>query len=157
MRGRVIAGGRAVVLVSLLGPWVPACSDAPTDETPSGTVRLFLQAMERSDEDPAALEDAYRLLAQPTRRALMERAHLASSLGGRQFRPWEILVRGRYRQVLVPRHGPRGMVESIEGDRATVTVSAAGDGGAAEVPLVREADAWRIVIDIPPLRRGDSI
>jgi len=147
MRGRTVGWLWGLSLLLAAG-----CSDAPTDETPSGTVRLFLQAMERSERDPAALEDAYRLLARPTRRALMERAHMAGSLGGREFRPWEMLVRGRYRQTFTPRRGARGMSESIDGDRATVRVTAADGERRAEVPLVREEEGWRIVIEMPPLR-----
>jgi hypothetical protein len=148
MVGRVV--GCAWALALAMG--VAACSDAPSDDTPRGTVRLFLQAMERSERDPSALEDAYRLLARPTRRALMERAHMAGSLGGREFQPWEMLVRGRYRQTFTPRRGGRGMRESIEGDRATVTVTASDGERRAEIPLLREEDGWRIVIDMPPLR-----
>ena len=144
--------GRRVAIVFATALALGACSDEPTDETPSGTVTLFLRAMERSAADPDALEDAYRLLARPTRRALADRAHAAGALGGRQFAPWEMLVAGRYRQTFNPRPGARGMAESIEGNRATVTVTSEDGDRRAEVPLVREDGAWRIVLELPPTR-----
>ena len=51
---------RAAALAALL---LVGCTEAPTDETPSGTVRLFLAAMARSRSDPSALQEAYRLLS----------------------------------------------------------------------------------------------
>lgn len=126
-----------------------ACSEAPSDETPSGTVELFLDALDRSEHDERALREAYVLLAASTRRALMERARLAGSLGGREFQPWEMLVRGRSRLAFTPRGGSAGMRESIEGERATVTVTDEDDEHTARVPLVREDGRWRIVIDLP--------
>jgi len=125
------------------------CSDAPTDETPSGTMRLFIGAMDRAQQDEIALRDAYVLLAAPTRRALLERAHLAGSLGGREFQPWEMLVRGRYRQSFTPREGSGGMRESIDGDTAIVVVQDDDGAHTARVPMVREDGRWRIAIEIP--------
>lgn len=125
-----------------------ACSDEPTDATPSGAVRLFLAAMERSEHDPDARREAFELLARPTRRALAERAHTAGTIGGRDFHPWEMLVRGRYRQTFTPRRGGRGMEEAIDGDTATVTVTSDNGARTARVPLVWEEDGWRIVIEL---------
>ena len=142
-----IAWALGLALFALAG-----CSDEPTDDTPTGAVRLFLQAMQRSADDPSALEDAYRLLARPARRALAERAHAAGALGGREFAASEMLVRGRFRQRFTPRPGGRGLTESIDGDRATVTVIAEDGDRRAEIPLVREDGGWRIVLELPPVR-----
>lgn len=125
-----------------------ACSEVPTDATPKGTVQLFLAAMERSEHDEQALAQAYALLSAPTRRVLQERAHLATSLGANELKPWQMLVRGSYRQRFTPSRGARGMRERIEGDRATVTVT--NGRRRAEVPLVRENGRWRIVLNVPP-------
>ena len=138
-------------LLCLVALLAIGCSEVPSDETPSGTVALFLDAMDRAERDESALRDAYVLLAAPTRRALAERAHLAGSLGGREFAPWEMIVRGRYRRSFAPREDAAGMREAIDGERATVTVTGE-DGQSARVPLVREDGRWRIVIDVPAAR-----
>lgn len=147
MRGAVV-----VLMLSLVGCWLVGCTEAPSDETPSGSVRLFLDSMARSERDPEALREAYALLAAPTRRALQERAHMAGSLGGRVFEPWEMLVAGRYRQSFAPAPGARGMRESIRGEEAIVTVTDAEGAHTARVPVVREEGHWRVVIEIPPAR-----
>lgn len=139
-------------LVWLLLVFAVGCTDEPSDETPSGSLRLFLDAMERSQRDPSALRDAYRQLAAPTRRALAERARMAGSLGGREFHPWEMIAPGRYRQSFTPAEGSRGMRESIDGTEATVTVSDEDGTHRAEVPLVLEDGHWRIVLELPPVR-----
>lgn len=125
-----------------------ACSDVPTDETPRGTVQLFLAAMQRSEHDEEALRDAYVLLSTPARRALQERAHTATSYGADEVQPWQMLVRGGFRQTFTPARGG-GMRERIDGDRATVTVRDESGQRRAEVPLVREDGRWRLVLDIP--------
>jgi hypothetical protein len=129
---------------------VAACSEAPDDETPSGALRMFLDAMERSSYEPAAQEDAYRLLSEASRRQLEERASSATALSGREFEPWQMLVQGRYRL----RFTPRAMDEEIDGDTALVTVRGSGEGQRAEVPLVREDGRWRIKLELPPAGRN---
>lgn len=129
-----------------------SCSDVPTDETPRGAVRLFLSAMARTHDDPSALREAYSLLSASSRRALIERARFAESLGATKLEPWDMIVRTRARPAFTPAPGARGMRERIDGDRAVVVVTNADGSRRAEVPLVRERGRWRIVIDIPPLR-----
>lgn len=128
------------------------CTEVPSDDTPSGAVRLFLEAMARAEHDPAAVEEAYALLAEDSRRALAERAHLASSLGGRPLEPWEMIVRGRFRQSFSPARGSRGMRETIDGETATVVVESDEGDRRAEVRLILEEEGWRVVLDLPPAR-----
>ena len=143
---------RAALIAWIATTLLIGCADLPSDETPSGAVRLFLDAMDRSDREPEALREAYALLAAPSRRALQERAHLAASLGGREFQPWEMLVQGRYRQSFQVHEGSSGMRERIEGERATVTVRSDDGERSAEVPLVLEEGRWRVLVEIPPAR-----
>lgn len=143
------AYGVALALAALVAL---GCTEEPSDETPAGAVRLFLDAMSRSDRDPAALREAYGLLARPARRGLSERARLAESLGGRDIQPWDMIAQGRYRQAITPAPGSRGMRESIEGSRATVTVMDERGQRRAEVPLVREDGGWRIELELPDAR-----
>jgi hypothetical protein len=146
-----MARARSTLLI-LLALAAIACSDVPTDETPRGTVRLFLAAMARSEHDEEALREAYGLLSAPTRRDLQERAHLATSFGADQLEPWEMLVRGGFRQTFTPADGARGMREEIHGAEATVVVTNQGGDRRAEVPLVRESGRWRLVLELPPAR-----
>jgi hypothetical protein len=132
------------------------CSTAPTDSEPDGTVELFLQAMERSDQDANALREAYALLSADTRRALAERARFAESLGGARLEPWQMLVRGRFRRTFAPAPGRRGVQTAIDGERATVTYTNAEGNRSAQVPLVLENGRWRIVLSIPPVRPDDA-
>lgn len=138
----------AGVFFYVAGLLLLGCSDAPTDETPSGALRLFLEAMDRSDWDREALRDAYALLSPDARRGLEERAHTANTLSGRAFEPWEMLAQGRFRLRFAPRSRD-GMVERIEGDRAVVVVTGDRDGERAEVPMVREDGRWRIALELP--------
>lgn len=138
--------------LSLIALAAVGCTEAPSDDTPSGALRMFLDAMERSERDPEALRDAYALLAAPARHALQERAHLAASLGGREFQPWEMLVRGRFRRRFTARES-HGMEERVDGHEATVIVRG-DDGQVARVPLVLEEDGWRVMVAVPPAR-GD--
>ena len=143
---------RPLAILALVALALGGCTKAPSDATPSGAVRLFLAALQRSERDPGALEDAYRLLSSPSRRALTERAHLAGSLGARDLEPWEMIVAGRSRATFAPARGARGMRESIQGERATVTVQSQDGERTAEVALVRERGRWRIVMELPPPR-----
>jgi hypothetical protein len=147
-----MGSARSITLLPLLALAAIACSDVPTDETPRGTVRLFLAAMERSEHDEEALREAYALLSAPTRGDLQERAHLATSFGADQLEPWEMLVRGGFRQTFTPAKGAAGMREQIDGDEATVVVTNEAGDRRAEVPLVRESGRWRLVLALPPAR-----
>src|SRR5574339_674058 len=98
---------------------------------------MWLEAMNRSPEDPTALREAYQLMAAPARRQLRERAELATSLSGRDFQPWEMLAQGRYRLRFAPKE-PGGMRERIQGARAVVIVTGAREGQVAEVPMLEE-------------------
>ncbi|MGE0789666.1 MAG: hypothetical protein AB7S26_28595 [Sandaracinaceae bacterium] len=126
-----------------------ACTDVPTDETPSGALRLFLDALERAEREPAAMEDAFWLLDEATRESLAERARLAGSLGGPELEPWEMIVRGRYRLSFTPAPGTQGMRERIDGTDATVVVTEAEGSRRAEVPLVNEDGHWRVRLSLP--------
>ena len=141
-----------VACLSLIALAAVGCTEAPSDDTPSGALRMFLDAMERSERDPEALQEAYALLAAPARHGLQERAHLATSLGGREFEPWEMLVRGRFRRTFTARES-HGMEERVDGDEATVVVRG-DDGQVARVPMALEDEGWRVVLAIPPAR-GD--
>ena len=122
-----------------------ACGSEPTDETPTGALTLFLEAMEKSDWDETARADAYALLSPEARTALEARAEQANSLSHREFEPWEMLAQGRFRL----RFTPASTEVRIDGDQATVTVLGRREGERADVPMVREGDAWRVHLVLP--------
>lgn len=140
-----------LVLVMLLCA-AAACSVAATDETPSGALSLFLEAMGEAEDDPAARARAYALMAGETRRSLASRARLASALSARPFEPWEMIVEGRYRLRFRPREH-RGFEERIAGDRAIVVVRGERRRERAEVPMVRENGRWRVYLHVPVASR----
>jgi hypothetical protein len=130
---------------------LPACGRPELDDDPVTTVRSFLDLMERSGADEAALSEAYTLLDRSAQQALRARAERARSLSGRSFEPWQMLAQGRFRLrfALV---SPGGLRARVQGARATVVATGQRPGERAEIPLVREGDAWRIVLSLPPLR-----
>jgi hypothetical protein len=137
---------------ALLCAAVQACSGGDSEaRSPVATVRHFLDVMERSAGDEAALEEAYQLLDGSSRKALAERAERASTLAGRRFEPWQMLAQGRFRLRFAPA-SPRGMRERVSGERALVTVTGAQPSQRAEVPLVFEQGRWRIALPIPTMR-----
>lgn len=131
-----------------------ACSSPPTDDTPAGALRLFLDAIWSSetldaDDDEATLTTAYELLDAESREHLARQARLAGALGGREREPWEMLAAGASRMALVPRRSG-GMREAIDPDGRGATVTVSGENGeTAEVRLVHEEDGWRILLEVP--------
>jgi hypothetical protein len=129
------------------------CSEPQPQARPVGTVRLFLEVMDRSAADPSALEEAYGMLDRGAREALEERAREAASLAGRAYEPWQMLAQGRFRLRFAP-DSPGGMQERIDGETAVVVVTGRDPGQRAEIPLVREEGLWRIRLRIPPAGAG---
>jgi len=135
-----------VFLVSLqLG----ACGGNETDKQPSEALTRFLEALDRSAHEEAALKDAFALLDERTQTELTARAERTTSLAGRNFAPWEMIAQGRFRMQLLPAAHAE-MRATTHGDSATVHVKAV-DGRAADVPLVFEHGRWRVKLDLPPI------
>jgi hypothetical protein len=133
------------VAMSTLG-----CARELDESTPEGACGLFLEALARSADDPTALEDAYRLLDEATRRRLADRANSMTG-GAREHAPWEMIVQGRSVPRFMPRRG-NGLRARTAGDTATVVVTGDRAGERAEVPMRREEDGWRVVIAVPDVR-----
>ena len=141
---------RLLLLLALLAP--AGCGGNPTDGTPVGAVRLFVTAVQRGSEDRRGLEEAYRLLSEPTRAQLATRARMTAALGAGEREPWEMLVEGTAHTRFTPRPGGyREHRDEADPDRAVVTVSGRDPSDVAEIPVVREEDGWRIVMEIPAL------
>jgi hypothetical protein len=132
------------------------CSRPAPDATPEGVVRLWLDRMESSAEDPKATSEAYLLLGPRARSNLEERAERASRGQGRRFEPYEMLAEGRFGL----RFRPKMMTSRIDGDTAWVEVKGDGADEHATVKCAREGAAWRVEPDLPdivvPNRRSDA-
>jgi hypothetical protein len=127
---------------------VVACERASVDATPQRAVEAFVERMERVHGDPAIAQSALALLSTSTRRALDERAERATAVAGHAFEPADMLVPSYF----LLEYTPRRYVAKTEGDTAEVSVI--GDDPATETRVVRcvkEAGAWRIVLDLPAL------
>jgi hypothetical protein len=151
-RGRATFGPVRWLIVLVVAVSFAGCGGAPTDDSAEGAARLFVEAMERSASDRRGLEEAYHLLSEPTRQRLVARARMTAALGAAEREPWEMLVEGTAHVRFMPRPGGfREHVDAADPNRATVTVSGSESGQVAELPLVREDDGWRVVLDVPEL------
>jgi hypothetical protein len=148
--------GRWLALVALAA----GCSSPPSGDTPAGALRLFVESVERArqslgpDRD-AALEQALELVDEASRAEIEERTRGAESLGARDLEPFELLA-------AYPRREGAGALptrasafrEHLDPDGTHATVSVRSPTGAIEVPMVREGDAWRVVLSIPAASAG---
>ena len=138
---------RTVALALALGlSTSTACSHAPPDSTPEGTVRLFLDDMDSAGDDPASVRLAYGLLGPAARANLGERARRTSELLGRQVEPWAMIAAGLFGIAF----RPKAMHSAVVGDRATVDV--VGEDPHTEhasVLCIHEGTAWRIEPGLP--------
>jgi hypothetical protein len=159
MRARVGGGAAppgmpwiaATVAIALLG-----CGGPPTDESPSGALRLFFESVATAQQATGrsrveALEQAYGLLDARSRDRLDERSRATAALGAREHAAYEMLAAYPTRGAEVPtRAASFREAAGADADHATVTVRLAEDRS-VEVPMVREDGAWRVVLDVPEI------
>lgn len=119
-----------------------ACGGGP-DSSPDGAVRELVRLLGDEAYEPGARERAFALLDPATRRELARRARAASESTGRPMEAADMLVPGATSfRFQVKRY--RVVEERV--DRAIVEVRGAGSGETARIRLVREGDAWRVVL-----------
>jgi hypothetical protein len=131
--------------IAILAIAALACTRTAPDGTPEGAVRLFVDRMESSSDDPRAMKEAYGLLGPRARANLKERAERASRGQGRRYEPYEMLAEGRFGL----KFRPKAMSAKIEGDDATVDVRGDGPEERAAVHCTREGQAWRVEPELP--------
>ncbi|MEO7109765.1 MAG: hypothetical protein ABI183_04965 [Polyangiaceae bacterium] len=137
---------RASFAITLL--FMSACSRAPQDATPEGVVKLWLERMEASTDDPHAAHDAFLLLGPRARANLEERATRASKMQGRQETAEQMLAQGRFGL----KFRPKSMTTVIHGTDAIVdVVGSDAVNEHAAVQCDQENGAWRIEPDLPEI------
>lgn len=134
-------------LLAIAVALVAACSRAAPDATPDGALRLFLEKMEASSENPRAIQEAYALLGPDARKNLEERARRTGQLQGRRVEPYTMLAEGRFGL----RFRPKAMKAAIAGDRATIDVVGDDPRERASVRCAREGAGWRVEPELPDL------
>lgn len=132
------------------------CSRPPPDSTPEGAVRLWLEALQQSLDDPAQAKAVYELLGPAARANLAERAARASQVQGRKVEPQEMIATGNFGM----RFRPKRFSAVLQGDSAVVALMGDDPGDRAELRCVRVGPAWRVEPELPALqvlpRRGDA-
>ena len=130
-----------------------ACGSSDNDVTPAEALSRFLEAMDRSVNNEAALKDAYALLDTAAQHELSARAERAGFLTGHKFEPWEMIAQGRFRLRFAPAEHAE-MRATITGKTAVVQVKSDDARAHAAVPLVYEAGGWRVKLVLPELARA---
>ena len=138
----------AALSLSLL--LISSCGSADADGNPADVLQHFLEAMDRSANNEAALKDAYALLDEHAQHELSARASRTSSLTGHVFAPWEMIAQGRFRLRFRPADHAE-LRASVHGDDAVVNVKGEDSRAHAAVPLVREGGQWRVKLELPEI------
>ena len=141
------------LLFAGLGSLVAAsCSRPPPDATCEGTLKLWIERMESSIEQPKGIREANDLLGPRTLANLDERARRASQALGRQVHPSEMMASGRFglhfrvKQMRTITQGTGTFVE-VTGDgkdeRALVECVRVGAAARLELPLPEPAPLFK--------------
>jgi hypothetical protein len=146
---------RLLASIVLLGA-LTSCQRDPVDAEPARVVQEFVERMQRVHGDPKAARAAYDLLWAEAKYNLGERAKRASALSGRKVAPEEMLAPSRF----TIRFTPTKYTAEVQGDWAVVTVTGEAPEQSHRIKCAREDDAWRVVLEIPPVapiqRRPDA-
>lgn len=126
-----------------------ACAADPSELAPAEALTAFLAALERSTHAPDQRKLAYDWLDLRSQNALKERARLSSSLSGRPFEPWDMLVPGRTSFASQSLGGTR-LRARVQGERATIEIplTEAAKHETTTVEMVREAGRWRVALPL---------
>jgi hypothetical protein len=122
------------------------CAADPSELEPTEALTAFLAALERSTHAPDQRRLAYDWLDLSSQKALAQRARLSSSLAGRPFEPWDMLVPGRVSFAGQSLDGTR-LHARVDGERALVEIPVEkmiDPPAATQVAMVREAGRWRV-------------
>jgi hypothetical protein len=127
-----------------------SCAADPSELAPTEALTAFLAALERSTHAPDQRRLAYDWLDLASQRMLAQRARLSSSLAGRPFEPWDMLVPGRVSFAAQSLAGAR-LRANVDGEHATIEIPAEKSvipPPATKVAMVREAGRWRVALPL---------
>jgi hypothetical protein len=134
----------AILLTVAMG-----CAADPSELAPTEALSAFLSALERSTHAPDQRKLAYDWLAFDSQRTLQQRARLSSSLAGRPFEPWDMLVPGRVSFASENIAAAR-LRAHVEGEHATVELPFERTQEREKVAMVREGGRWRVALALGP-------
>ncbi|MDB4972473.1 MAG: hypothetical protein JWN48_814 [Myxococcaceae bacterium] len=137
----------------LLGTALSGCAADPSELQPTEALTAFLAALERSTHAPDQRRLAYEWLDLDSQKLLAKRAQLSSSLAGRPFEPWDMLVPGRVSFASQSIVGAR-LRAHVDGEHATVEIPVEKSvipPPATKVAMVHEAGRWRVALGAPAL------
>lgn len=138
---------RWTLLATLALLFTAACEAAPVDALPETVVREFVERMRRVHGDPVAAHAAYDLLWREGKTNLIERAKRATAVMGRTVAPADMLAPSRFSLNF----RPKSYRARVQGKWAIVTVTGEVAGQLREIKSTREADGWRVALELPPL------
>jgi hypothetical protein len=130
------------VMVALAG-----CREHPEAGGPEEAVQQFIDGMQRVHGDIERASVAYQLLAKPDRDNLVERARRASAVAGRTLAPEEMLAPSRFYLEFQPVRWS----SKDSGNYSVVTAQGSSPDQRREIRCVKEADGWKVLLDLPAL------
>jgi hypothetical protein len=138
--------GRQGMWLFLLGVASLGCGREAEATGPDDVVREFVASMRRVHGDVASGEAVVRLLWEPARDNLKERARRASALSGRELSSGEMLVPSWFALHV----SPERVDVREDGDWAEVTVSGPGQDP-VQMRCIKESGVWKVALELPPL------
>ena len=139
---------RKSIAILVLSATLCGCAADPSDLQPTEALTAFLAALERSTHAPDQRRLAYEWLDLASQRMLEKRARLSSSLAGRTFEPWDMLVPGRVSFASQSVAGTR-LRAQVDGEHATVIIPVEKSvipPPETRVAMVHEAGRWRVAL-----------
>jgi hypothetical protein len=124
------------------------CAADPSELEPTEALTAFLAALERSTHAPDQRRSAYEWLDLQSQQMLAKRAKLSSSLAGRPFEPWDMLVPGRVSFASQSIAGTR-LRAQVQGEHATIEIPVEKSvipPPATKIAMVHEAGRWRVAL-----------
>ncbi len=146
-RALVVRRWILVVGLCVASSFGAGCTPRPTNGTPEGAVREFIDRMRDVGRDPAAAKAVFAIFSKRTRQNLAERAQRYGAASGKTIAPEAMIVPSRF----MIRFEPQRMTSTVVGSHALVEVIGLGADERAKVTCMFEDDGWRVDLELPPL------
>lgn len=125
-----------------------ACSSQRVDDKPDTVVRELVEHLRGPVADPARLKSAYALLSKGAQENLQTRAERYTAASGKAIAPEAMLAPPGTSLPFEPRS-----YRVVRADAASADVEISGlvEEERVVVHCVREGNAWRVELSLPPL------